>query len=509
MTWTAAAATFGLLAGCVGGSVRHMLPQQANYPFLAEQVPLPHHVPQYQGGLSLRFAMVHDVIHERFPKHGAAHYRERNRRTSEQLAALAPDDPAAFPLNDDLAAELERLGRSEAAAVVMRAKLARQQAKGITRRDLYSSYANLGTFLTLATLSKAVAGDWDAQQRFREGFELVKKSVEVNPEAHFGRERWQVALYEHLLRAMDDPDVLRHGDFLGNSFATGIEEMLDREANWMGTGYGRAVSPAFTQGKAFDEVPAFFRPDVRPDDPDRWAELNPIRKHITRVGSDYEPHAVPPYSVPFDEPVLGIIGMWRQGAGANAHFALALGEVMLRVGQRHIAWAAFERASRLADRFWPNPAHHGFKEFLQEHCRKRQADIERTLAHPASDARRRAWQNDGPPLSPEEIAALRLRFEAELAHGEGYLRLYQEYEEKQIAAGVPLADEHFYDAFHAGREPIASAVGPEEWFARAKMSEYASERRWAWATFGAGLMALLVAGLYAGVPRGRRQRQCD
>lgn len=60
---------------------------------------------------------------------------------------------------------------------------------------------------------------------------------------------------------------------------------------------------------------------------------------------------------------------------------------------------------------------------------------------------------------------------------------------------MPLADEHFYDAFHAGREPIASAVGPEEWFARAKMSEYASERRWAWATFGAGLMALLVAGL--------------
>ena len=44
--------------------------------------------------------------------------------------------------------------------------------------------------------------------------------------------------------------------------------------------------------------------------------------------------------VPFDEPALGIIGMWRQGGGANPHFALALGETMLRVGQRYIAWCA-------------------------------------------------------------------------------------------------------------------------------------------------------------------------
>ena len=97
------------------------------------------------------------------------------------------------------------------------------------------------------------------------------------------------------------------------------------------------------------------------------------------------------------------------------------------------------------------------------------------------------------PLDDEAVP----RFEAELAHGEAYQRAYQEFEEKQIAAGVPLDDPHFYDAFHAGREPIASPVGPEEWFAwvpRARMAEYAAERRRAWGFVGAGLAALAAAG---------------
>ena len=33
----------------------------------------------------MRFAMVHDVIHERFPRHGSAYYEERNRRVSAAL----------------------------------------------------------------------------------------------------------------------------------------------------------------------------------------------------------------------------------------------------------------------------------------------------------------------------------------------------------------------------------------------------------------------------------------
>src|SRR5215475_13776008 len=70
-------------------------------PSAQEVYPLPHHIPKYPGGVSLRFAMVHDVIHERFPRHGKAYYERRDRSTRQELARLADDDPARFPMLDD------------------------------------------------------------------------------------------------------------------------------------------------------------------------------------------------------------------------------------------------------------------------------------------------------------------------------------------------------------------------------------------------------------------------
>src|SRR3954464_10654972 len=119
---TAVAAAVGWAVGMACATVHYALSRPANYPFLAEVIPLPHHVPEHKGGVSFRFAMAHDVIHERFPRHGPAHYRERDRLTREKLARLSPGDPASFPLGDDLAAGLDRLGRSDEAAAVMRDK---------------------------------------------------------------------------------------------------------------------------------------------------------------------------------------------------------------------------------------------------------------------------------------------------------------------------------------------------------------------------------------------------
>src|ERR1700684_513324 len=95
---TAVAALVGGLLGWLTGEIVHIVPRRAKYAFLAERVFLPHHVPKYAGGVSFRFAMAHDVIHERFARHGPAHYRERDRITREKLRALPPDDPARFPL---------------------------------------------------------------------------------------------------------------------------------------------------------------------------------------------------------------------------------------------------------------------------------------------------------------------------------------------------------------------------------------------------------------------------
>ena len=500
------AALVGLGIGWAVGAVgafRHASSKSANYPFLAEYFPLPHHVPEHKGGVSFRFAMAHDVIHERFPKHGPAHYRERNRLTRERLAKLPPDDPATFPLLDDLGAGLDRLGQAKEAAVILRDKLARQKTAGLNGRELYTSYANLGTFLSHDSLSKAIAGDDDARKRFREGVELVRKSVEVNPEAHFGRERWQVVIGEFLLAAMEEPDLLKTFDFMGNRLDLGIEEILSRKGVWGRKSYGGATNGRFNPSDLGETVSAFLeRGDL--DDPSHWAEVQLIRQSITRVGAEdgWKTVAVPSHQepAPFDEPVLGIIGIWRQGSGANPHFALALGETMLRVGQRYIAWAAYERAARMADRIWPDTA---IRQFLRDHCRKRQAQIEETLSSPVPLSDHPPGLQLSPPPGPEAVAGLRPQFEAELAHGEGYQRAYQEYEAKKIAAGVPITDERFFDEFHSGREPIASPVGPEDSYAyvtQTNINQYAARAArpvgWAWGVFGAGLAAMATALLF-------------
>src|SRR5690242_20064070 len=98
-------ALVGLAAGYAGLAGPRSDPAPADRTF-----PLPHHIPKYPGGITLRFAMVHDVLHERFPFHGAAYYAERNRRARKALDAGA-DLEHRFTLVDDLAVGLERLGQ--------------------------------------------------------------------------------------------------------------------------------------------------------------------------------------------------------------------------------------------------------------------------------------------------------------------------------------------------------------------------------------------------------------
>src|SRR5262249_53083927 len=148
LCWTSGFALLGLVAGLVVGARTDWIPQwPGRGPLRAD--PLPYHVPKYPGGVSLRLAMVHDVLHERFLRQRPAHYAARTRRVRLRLKEMGASQEGGkrpdgyFALLDDLGAGLEHLGEHDEAVRVLRDKLKQQQAQGLKGRALYTSYANL------------------------------------------------------------------------------------------------------------------------------------------------------------------------------------------------------------------------------------------------------------------------------------------------------------------------------------------------------------------------------
>jgi hypothetical protein len=198
--------------------------------------------------------------------------------------------------------------------------------------------------------------------------------------------------------------------------------------------------------------------------------------------------------------MLGIIGMWRQGGGANPHFALALGETMLRVGQRYIAWTAFERASEMAESYSPDPE---LQELLRTHCRQRQSHLEETLLHSdapnsggRSSRRETPWQHVSPPPSQEAVASLRDAFRRELQFGRSWQQDYQDFEAAQLVKGTSLESADFFDEFLRAQPAIASVPGPEEYsvFVRkSRKMQYMWDLAVSWGIFGFGAGCMFVA----------------
>lgn len=106
------------------------------------------------------------------PRHDPAVYEAR----IAELEPLVEPTPAQL---DDLAVALERLGEHARAEAVLRRSL--QQAP-----ERYETLANLGTVLV-------------HDGRLEEGLALLSRAVEINPDAHFGREWVQIELVELLL----------------------------------------------------------------------------------------------------------------------------------------------------------------------------------------------------------------------------------------------------------------------------------------------------------------------
>jgi len=146
-----------------------------------------------------RFPGTLEMITGKFVRHSPAYYEWRIQDRTKRMRSPA-EDPA---LADDLAVAYSKLGRHAEGIALLEQVLA-------AHPDRYETLANLGTIHMLA-------GD------LKVGKEYVDRAIAINPDAHFGREKYQSLLAEYFLTkrksphpAAESPDIIRpKGQFYG------------------------------------------------------------------------------------------------------------------------------------------------------------------------------------------------------------------------------------------------------------------------------------------------------
>lgn len=126
------------------------------------------------------FPEVNELIVGYFPRHSKVYYQWRaDQITSKERTRWSPAD------YDDLSVSYDKLGDPDKAIDTMRDKIERYPDRGV-----YESQANLGTFYIHAGM-------------YTEGLNHIGQAIEINPDAHFGREVYQMLLVRHVIRSRD------------------------------------------------------------------------------------------------------------------------------------------------------------------------------------------------------------------------------------------------------------------------------------------------------------------
>lgn len=432
-------------------------------------VQAPYCVPIKKGGTSLRLAMVHDVLHERYLRHSREYYRARiDKHTAQKARSKASIDAGEKPSEgyldglDTLAVCHDKLGESDRAIELMNEKLALQQkhnpeAKKVwdhrklsyesvaqklalgfelsaEQEQLYRTYANLGTAQIHKHVKAAIMGQKSAKSGLRSGLENIKRAMAINPGAHFGRETWQVVIVQHILRSLDNPKLVQNYDGFG--YPINAEEYYIYFES-------RRRQGLVEQPKMLSMLAGIDDVEAHDWSPAARAEIRDASNKVGQSkGWQDEVKSIVHEPVPFDEPVLGVLGMWTLGGGPNPHFSLILGNIMSHVGQNYISWKAYARTLKMVERYSKDPK---TRELLTKFCKDRQMDIEQRIGR------------------PKVVAGLQAEFEAELKHGLDYQRAYKDYERAQIKAGKDPEGKDFYSEFFKAKGQIASDPGDADW----------------------------------------------
>ncbi len=140
------------------------------------------------------------IIAGGFPRNPPLYYEMRLDRAA-RLLVTKPDNLDAI---DDAAVACDRLGRSDEAIEWMGKKAAALErlsydAKAHAQPNhKYRYLANLGTFHAHRWFKNGAKRD--AMEDLQHARDLVKQAIEENPDAHFGREKFQLMAIEWIIR---------------------------------------------------------------------------------------------------------------------------------------------------------------------------------------------------------------------------------------------------------------------------------------------------------------------
>lgn len=196
------------------------------------------------------------TITGRFPRNPALFYEMRLKRVAEELKR----QPARLELYDDAGVACDRVGRDDEALLWMRKKLTYLQRANASepaiREHWYRYYANYGTFLAHRWIR---AGANRSQIReMQQARDSIKKAIEIKPDAHFGREKYQLKAMEWIIKPGRNAGTGRLDDFL---HLNQIVDQQDGPEQLKKMGYSDAVrglSGLITLGNAWQSLDVFY-----------------------------------------------------------------------------------------------------------------------------------------------------------------------------------------------------------------------------------------------------------
>lgn len=175
-----------------------------------------------------RFPGIFESISGRFERNPAAYYQMRIDRIDQQ------GGPKTLGEYDDQAVAYDRLGDDDKAIEIMKAKWQRMSAMGeaASKMDRYRYHANLGTFQAHRWVHNGADPKLISEMKIAAG--NIEKSIELNPNAHFGREEVQLQVMRWIIDVKSKQTTMSLGEWMVDKVGFDRQDQQKAVAGLMG-----------------------------------------------------------------------------------------------------------------------------------------------------------------------------------------------------------------------------------------------------------------------------------